>query len=78
MEAKEAKALAMSISDENTKAELEMCYNIIKISASKGEFKTMIDNKYLSDNVTLILEAKGYIVNRESHQRDGTWTVIKW
>lgn len=76
--AKDAYDLAKGQNNEAHKAELKKAEEAIKKAAVDGKVETVMYNTWLRDSVKYALEGLGYGVNRDSCQREGSWTTINW
>lgn len=76
--AKQAHDLADGQNNEAHNAEIKKCEEAIKRAAADGRFETVMSNLWLRDSVTFALEGLGYDVKRNSCQREGSWTTIRW
>jgi len=72
-----ARKTAQSILGEKVRKELERCFSAIKIAVSNNQLSTTVST-YVDDLTKKELENRGFIVNKYSDQRDGSYTTISW
>ncbi len=72
-----ARKTAQSILGEKVRKEVDVCLNGIKKAVEQNKLSTTIAI-YVDDLTKKELENRGFIVNKYSDQRDGSYTTISW